>query len=265
MRETTLSSKYTGLLARFYDEDSRWHDYEAEAAWIRRECRHRMRAPRARLLDLCCGSGSHALVLARFGYRVTGIDLSPTMVRLAREKVPPRPRKEAPSFHRGSVLQIPKNLGPFDGAYLLGLSILVETIFDRVGVLARRVARVVAPGGFFLFDAHLGSSHPHTPPRGAATYRVDGIEGSLRISEVRRRADRTYHYDWALKRGRWALGLHAAERLKILRGSDLAAVVDGCLESGCWDHPRVLHPPQTKSGYRLVALVRKAAPICHGC
>jgi SAM-dependent methyltransferase len=33
-------------------------------------------APPARLLDLCCGQGRHAVPLARLGYRVTGLDLS---------------------------------------------------------------------------------------------------------------------------------------------------------------------------------------------
>jgi SAM-dependent methyltransferase len=32
--------------------------------------------PGARLLDLCCGQGRHAVPLARLGYRVTGLDLS---------------------------------------------------------------------------------------------------------------------------------------------------------------------------------------------
>jgi SAM-dependent methyltransferase len=37
-------------------------------------------------IDLGCGTGSHAIYLAGRGYRVTGVDLSPTAVALAREK-----------------------------------------------------------------------------------------------------------------------------------------------------------------------------------
>lgn len=37
-------------------------------------------------LDLGCGTGSHSIFLAQQGFTVTGIDISPTAIRLAREK-----------------------------------------------------------------------------------------------------------------------------------------------------------------------------------
>ena len=41
--------------------------------------------PRGRtVLDVCCGSGRHALELARRGYRVTGIDVSSEAITYAR-------------------------------------------------------------------------------------------------------------------------------------------------------------------------------------
>jgi glycine/sarcosine N-methyltransferase len=40
-----------------------------------------------RVLDAACGSGGHALALARWGYDVAGADASPAMVALAKEKV----------------------------------------------------------------------------------------------------------------------------------------------------------------------------------
>lgn len=42
------------------------------------------------VLDLGCGTGNLALRLARRGLQVTGVDLSPEMLDLARKKTPPR-------------------------------------------------------------------------------------------------------------------------------------------------------------------------------
>lgn len=39
------------------------------------------------ILDIGCGTGRHAIELARRGYRVTGIDLSPSQIEQARAKI----------------------------------------------------------------------------------------------------------------------------------------------------------------------------------
>jgi len=39
-----------------------------------------------RVLDLCCGSGRHSRALARRGYEVVGVDLSPILLELAEEQ-----------------------------------------------------------------------------------------------------------------------------------------------------------------------------------
>jgi ubiquinone/menaquinone biosynthesis C-methylase UbiE len=42
----------------------------------------------ARILDLCCGTGHITAVLARRGFRVTGLDGSEDMLRFARDNAP---------------------------------------------------------------------------------------------------------------------------------------------------------------------------------
>jgi SAM-dependent methyltransferase len=44
--------------------------------------------PTARIADLGCGTGTLALLLAAEGYAVDGVDFSPEMIRLARNKPP---------------------------------------------------------------------------------------------------------------------------------------------------------------------------------
>ncbi len=42
--------------------------------------------PPLRILDLPCGQGRHAIELARRGYEVTGVDLSPFLLKIAEER-----------------------------------------------------------------------------------------------------------------------------------------------------------------------------------
>ena len=64
------------LYAAYYDllyEDKR---YDEEAQFVARLLREQ--APHARsILELGCGTGKHALALARQGFSLTGVDLSP--------------------------------------------------------------------------------------------------------------------------------------------------------------------------------------------
>jgi SAM-dependent methyltransferase len=67
--------------------------------------------PGSHVLDLGCGTGlPTARQLVEAGHRVTGIDLSPEMVKLARENVPEG------DFRRMDIADVEKQeLGPFDG------------------------------------------------------------------------------------------------------------------------------------------------------
>lgn len=83
-------------------------DWDAEAAAFDDEPDHGLRDPAVRdawaarldgwlpprpcdVLDLGCGTGSLALLAASRGHRVTGVDLSPAMIALARAKLAGRP------------------------------------------------------------------------------------------------------------------------------------------------------------------------------
>jgi SAM-dependent methyltransferase len=92
----------------------------------------------ARVLDAGCGSGRNMVELARFG-AVTGIELSPTSVALARAR-------DVGQVIAGSVLEMPFADDSFELAVTLDV---IEHLDDDLAAL-RELRRVVAPGGALL-------------------------------------------------------------------------------------------------------------------
>ena len=101
-------------------------------------------APGARLLDLCCGQGRHAVPLAQLGYQVTGLDLS-------------RPLLDQAAAHgqhvdlvQADMRRLPFADASFDAVLNLfnAFGYLEDDAQDEL-VLAE-VARVLAPDGRFL-------------------------------------------------------------------------------------------------------------------
>lgn len=66
----------------------------------------------ARLLDAGCGTGALSIEAARRGARVVAIDLSPTLVSVARERIPGDIDASAIDFRSGDMLD--RKLGRFD-------------------------------------------------------------------------------------------------------------------------------------------------------
>jgi SAM-dependent methyltransferase len=73
-----FGSEYAGVYDALYENK----DYEAEAAFVLDQM-HGHVPDHANLLDLGCGTGLHAVALAKRGYFVTGIDRSADMIELA--------------------------------------------------------------------------------------------------------------------------------------------------------------------------------------
>ncbi len=101
--------------------------------------------------DLACGTGTTALRLARRGIRVFGVDLSPVMCRLARQKVHKArlPLKIICADMRG--FRLPEKVDLVLCEYDALNHVPRKSDLARV---ARAVSRALRPGGHFYFDVN---------------------------------------------------------------------------------------------------------------
>jgi len=143
-----MAQWYEALFANFgksYDRESFTQGTVGEVDFVERE----LAADRSkRILDIGCGTGRHAIELARRGYQVIGFDLSEAQLRRAREKAAAagvtidfqRRDATAPHFHQ-----------EFDAAIMFceGAFPLMETDEKNYAVLTHAAA-ALRPGGKLL-------------------------------------------------------------------------------------------------------------------
>jgi demethylmenaquinone methyltransferase / 2-methoxy-6-polyprenyl-1,4-benzoquinol methylase len=118
----------------------RWKKLLASLAEVR---------PGQKALDLCCGTGDIAFALHRAGAEVVGLDFSPAMLAVARErarKLPAQPAAPPLQFRTGDALQIPYEACSFD-IVSIGYGLRNLESWQR-GL--EEMVRVARPGGRIL-------------------------------------------------------------------------------------------------------------------
>ncbi|RCK79899.1 MAG: methyltransferase [Candidatus Ozemobacter sibiricus] len=104
--------------------------------------------PAHRILDVACGHGRLTNLLARRGYRLTGVDRSAGFLEIARREA--QAQGLAVDYRQGDMRDLSFD-EPFDRALLTFTAFGYFSDDDNLLVL-RRIRRVLAPGGRFLFD-----------------------------------------------------------------------------------------------------------------
>jgi SAM-dependent methyltransferase len=109
-------------------------------------------APKARILDLCCGTGALSQALSQRGYCVTGIDNSKGMLEIAQARV------LNADFHQFDIRHFRASVN-FDAVISAYNSLAHITISsDFLNVLAN-VRKCLNPQGFFVFDLYSESAY----------------------------------------------------------------------------------------------------------
>jgi SAM-dependent methyltransferase len=197
MMETSTPQTY-GLLARYYDQFFTFH-----LEWYR-ETRRRLLGeilPQVRVAcDLACGTGTTALELARRGIKVYGVDLSPTMCRLACAKV--RRAGANVAIIRGDMrtFRLPERVD------------LITCEFDALNhvpqksdlaQVARAVARALRPGGYFYFDVNNRLAFQKIWP-GTGWFEKPGVVMVMRGGYDERRDKGSTDVEWFIRqKGCW--------------------------------------------------------------
>src|SRR6266567_2075812 len=81
-----FTSNLFGNLARYYDALHRTRDYARETEFVSVVFRKFGGSTATRTLELFCGTGGHSILAARHGLDVVGLDISPEMLDIARQK-----------------------------------------------------------------------------------------------------------------------------------------------------------------------------------
>jgi len=103
------------------------------------------------VLDVTCGTGTVAELLAERGYEVVGADISPEMIEIARRKA--SEMELDIEYHVSDAAEL--SLGrEFDLAISLFDSLNYITDESRLALAIQRTGEHVVPGGYFIFDVN---------------------------------------------------------------------------------------------------------------
>jgi len=142
LKHVTASSDYYDTRVETYDEFNECNSGAINSLLIRILTERNITT----VFDMTCGTGSQVLALTKAGFKVTGSDISPKMLEIAKQKLS---KFTTTSILQGDCRTI--NAGEFEA---------VITIFNSIGHLTREdfqitldnIYRNLKPGGLYIFD-----------------------------------------------------------------------------------------------------------------
>jgi SAM-dependent methyltransferase len=198
----------------------------------------------ARLVDLCCGSGRHALPLAERGYRVVGIDANAKALAAAREAAGGRVK-----YIQADMREL-QEMPATDAVICLWQSFGYYDADTNAGIIQQVVGKL-DPGGRFLLDIY-NRDHFAT---------LEGTRTLERAGETVTQTSRFTNNRWRveLRYGEGGLGdvfdwyLYTREEIETLGRTCGLDVVQSCA-----NYDETLDPDPSRA--RMQILFEKPAP-----
>ena len=224
MRNDFSATWYTVFLDPIPARDS-----DTETAFV---LRHLPPARFPSLLDLCCGSGRHAVRLATHGYQILGIDNNPHAIAQAQHNAAP---------HTRFLVHDMRDLGAigetFDGVLNLWHSFGYFDDATNQDIL-RQIHAKLRPGGRFILDIYNRESLERFPAR-----RQFEKEGMQVVSEYRwsgKRVACSLTYDGGAEADTFECRIYTPDEIRELT-SELGF---GCLVACAWFNEQIVPSPE---------------------
>ncbi len=135
-----------------YDSLYRDKDYEKECDFIE-TIFQKFTSEVKTVLDLGCGTGSHALILSRRGYKVTGIDRSEDMLKIAKKRA--SNENLAVEFIKGDITNIDLKK-KFDAVIAMFAVMGYQTTNYALSKACQVARKHLNTGRIFIFDCWHG-------------------------------------------------------------------------------------------------------------
>ena len=146
---STFGSAYSDAYDLLYSDK----DYKAECDVIETLFHRYSKIPVSTILDLGCGTGSHAFALSSRGYDVVGIDRSEGMLAVAQQRL--SNEKGKVRFQQGDIRTIDPGQ-QFDAALIMFAVLGYQVENNDVLSALQTARRNLKPGGLLLFDIWYG-------------------------------------------------------------------------------------------------------------
>lgn len=143
MPKEQLYKKY----AKFYDKVYSKKKYDEEVEFIKSVIRN-FKVKGKNLLDMACGTGTHAKKFTDSGFNVTGVDINSEMLKIAKEKT------KNSKFLEGSMQSF-KSKSKFDIITCLFTAINYNRNISELKTTIKNFHNLLNKGGVVIFDLGL--------------------------------------------------------------------------------------------------------------
>jgi len=139
--------------ASYYDVFYREKDYRAEVDYIDALIQKYATGPAKTIVDLGCGTGGHAMLLAQKGYTITGVDRSAAMLAIAEEKK--RQLQVAVELVEGDICTVDLAMN-FDVAIAMFAVMGYQTANETLEAALTNTRKHLNEDGLLIFDGWFG-------------------------------------------------------------------------------------------------------------